>query len=136
MKLIEELHYKYTHRPAFERPKYVKPNEFCLEDALEMFKSTPISEECIQRSFPMSKQVFTHENDNEGIIIYQKLSWSEYMEFLCRVAFLHFANSEMEGLDLDMKMRYFFDDVFTTCIGQPRAETPVPDIDTCSDEDY
>jgi len=58
------------------------------------------------------------------------------MEFLCRVAFLHFSESEMEGLELHMKMRYFLDDLFMSCIEQPRAETPVPDIDTCSDEDY
>jgi hypothetical protein len=42
----------------------------------------------------------------------------------------------MEGLELHMKMRYFLDDLFMSCIEQPRAETPVPDIDTCSDEDY
>jgi len=67
---MEDLHYKYTHRPVMERPKYVKPNEFCLEDALEMFKNTAVKPIAVQRAYPASKQVLTLENDNEGNIVF------------------------------------------------------------------
>ena len=67
MRLLEELHAKYTKRP--NRPAHVKNGEFVVEDAYEMFKDANISlmDAKICTCFPVSKQcLIVHDSEEAG----------------------------------------------------------------------
>lgn len=64
MRLLEELHSKYTKRP--DRPAHAKPGEFVIEDAYKMFDDAQIKHmnAKICTCFPVSKQCLI-VNDSE-----------------------------------------------------------------------
>ena len=59
----------------------------------------------------MSKTIVQNEFDKDSLAEYNKLSYIEFLEFLARIAELYFEGSEMEGLELNIKLEYLLDEI-------------------------
>ena len=59
----------------------------------------------------MSKQTVVNEQDEKQVVNYERLSFVEFLEWIGRLADLHFKGSEMEEITLDEKLEYVLDDL-------------------------
>ena len=59
----------------------------------------------------MSKTIVQNEFDKDSLSEYNKLSYLEFLEFLARTAELYFQGSEMEELELNIKLEYLLDEI-------------------------
>ena len=59
----------------------------------------------------MSQMSVIEELDPEKAQGYKQMIFVEYLEFLARVAELYFEGSEMEELDLHVKLEYLLDEL-------------------------
>ena len=59
----------------------------------------------------MSKKIVQNEFEKDSLSEYNKLSYIEFLEFLARIAELYFEGSEMEELDLNIKLEYLLDEI-------------------------
>lgn len=59
----------------------------------------------------MSKTIVQNEFDKDSLSEYNKLSYLEFLEFLARIAELYFQGSEMEELELNIKLEYLLDEI-------------------------
>ena len=59
----------------------------------------------------MSKAIVQSEFEKDSLAEYNKLSYIEFLEFLARIAELYFEGSEMEELELNIKLEYLLDEM-------------------------
>ena len=76
------------------------------------------------------------ETSTESRIIYNKLIYVEFLEFLGRIAGLYFDGSEMEGLELYQKLEYLLDEILPTISAQRIKQSTIIEEFSESDEDY
>ena len=132
--LLKSLFNKYIQR----RERY-RVGEFLLEDAHKMMKDSddPISDHETNKVFALSKHaIVINDFEDAGQQQLKKLNWLEFLEFFCRVAFVRFVDSEMEGLSLAKKLEFLMDDVFPACLGAERVTQVEEDLISESDDDY
>ena len=65
----------------------------------------------INEAFGMSQIHMVNEFDKNSLQDYNKLTYLEFLEFLARIAELYFEESEMEDLDLHVKIEYLLDEI-------------------------
>ena len=65
----------------------------------------------IMLAFSLSKRDVVVEFDKESLIKYNSLTYLEFLEFLTRIAELYFEGSEMEELDLHVKLEHLLDEL-------------------------
>ena len=59
----------------------------------------------------MSEPNVPSEFERDSLQEYNKLSYVEFLEFLARIAELYFEGSEMEELELNIKLEYLLDEM-------------------------
>ena len=59
----------------------------------------------------MSKTTVTDEFHKDSLQNYHSMSYTEFLEFLARIAELYFEGSEMEEIDLHLKLEYLLDEL-------------------------
>lgn len=84
----------------------------------------------------MSKMTVVDESAQEAGHVYGKLVYVEFLEFLARVAELYFEGSEMEELDLHIKLEYLLDEIFTLIGAKRVRQTTIIEEFSESDDDY
>jgi hypothetical protein len=65
-----------------------------------------------------------------------KLTFLEWLEFICRIGFMRFHNSEMESISLAEKLTHVLDIMFDKCLGCERIKEMEEDLLSESDDDY
>ena len=85
-----------------------------LPDCLQLFmkdKKLELQPNQIKAAFVMSKMSIVEESNLDSIKAYDKMQFVEFLEFLARVAELYFEGSEMEELELYVKLEYLLDEI-------------------------
>jgi len=85
-----------------------------LIDAFSLFREDTtlyLPFKMINEAFGMSQPSYVNEFDKGSLGEYNKLSYVEYLEFLARIAELYFEGSEMEELELSVKLEYLLDEL-------------------------
>ena len=84
----------------------------------------------------MSKMTVIEESNPDAASAYHKMVYVEFLEFLARIAELYFEESEMEDLELHIKLEYLLDELLPM-IGAKRVrqETVIEEFSE-SDDDY
>ena len=59
----------------------------------------------------MSKMGVAEELNRDATRKYTNMSYVEFLEFLARIAELYFEGSEMEELELNVKLEYLLDEI-------------------------
>ena len=59
----------------------------------------------------MSKVSIADEFTKDSLQNYHMMSYTEFLEFLARIAELYFEGSEMEEIDLHRKLEYLLDEL-------------------------
>ena len=67
----------------------------------------------IRQAFALCKMSVINELDKKSQVTYIQITFVEFLEFLARIAELHFKDSEMEELLLSEKIGFMLDDLLT-----------------------
>ena len=89
-----------------------------------MFKLLPsvFNSYHLKAAFSASKQnLVQSDTDEAGCLAMNKLNFSEYLEYFCRVAHLGFNDTELEGLPLSAKVGHLMNEVFGAWLGGERC---------------
>ena len=70
---------------------------------LELTKRT------IQECYAMSKQIVVNEQDRRDYAAYDRMNYSEFLEFIARISENWFLGTEMEDLPLPNKIEEFLE---------------------------
>ena len=90
----------------------------------------------INEAFGMSQNSVINEFDAKSLLEYNKLSYMEFLEFLARVAELYFEGSEMEELELHVKLEYLLDELLPLVGSKRIKQSTVIEEFSESDDDY
>ena len=90
----------------------------------------------INEAFGMSQIHIVNEFDKNSLQDYNKLTYLEFLEFLARIAELYFEESEMEDLDLHVKIEYLLDEILPLVDAKRVKQTTVIEEFSESDDDY
>ena len=88
-----------------------------VEDCMELVKTDTkldIKKQDIKQAFGLSKKIVVNEQDLAQSINYTRLSYKEFQEFICRVAVLMFAETEMEDIPLFKKAEHVLEQLLFT----------------------
>ena len=67
----------------------------------------------IRQAFALCKMSVINELDKKSQVTYIQITYVEFLEFLARIAELHFKDTEMEELLLSEKIGFMLDDLLT-----------------------
>ena len=67
----------------------------------------------IRQAFALCKMSVINELDKKSQVTYIQITFVEFLEFLARIAELHFKDTEMEELLLSEKIGFMLDDLLT-----------------------
>ena len=67
----------------------------------------------IRQAFALCKMSVINELDKKSQVTYIQITFVEFLEFLARIAELHFKDTEMEELLLSEKIGFLLDDLLT-----------------------
>ena len=95
-----------------------------------------ISKKKVQDAYALSKSTVISEQDPNQRANYQKINYTEFLEFCARIAEKWFAETEMADLDLHRKIEYFLENLFSTAGVKVAYQERVIDEFSDSDEDY
>ncbi len=84
----------------------------------------------------MSKSSIADEFAKDSLMNYYKMSYTEFLEFLARIAELYFEGSEMEEIDLHLKLEYLLDELLVMVNAKRVRQTTVIEEFSESDDDY
>ena len=70
-----------------------------------------ITVRAIHQAFGLSKKEVVAEFEKDSLLKYHSMTYLEFLEFMTRIAEIHFEGSEMEGLELFEKVEYLLDEV-------------------------
>ena len=85
------------------------------EDCDQFFRQVcklAISSKDIMQCYVASKPCVIADSNSKAANQYRKLTFIEFLEFISRLAFQLFKDTESEELDLDKKIEYMLDDIF------------------------
>ena len=71
-----------------------------------------VSSKDIMQCYVASKPCVIADSDEKAANQYRKLTFIEFLEFISRLAFQLFKDTESEELDLEKKIEYMLDDIF------------------------
>ena len=74
-------------------------------------KKLELNKTQIKNAFVMSKMSVIEETNPDHTDLYHQLLFVEFLEFLARIAELYFEGSEMEELELSVKLEYLLDEL-------------------------
>ena len=90
----------------------------------------------MKAAFAMSKMTVIEESNAEAAASYHRMVYVEFLEFLARIAELYFADSEMEDLELHVKLEYLLDELLPMVNAKRVKQTTVIEEFSESDDDY
>ena len=103
-----------------------------------MFKLLPraFNSYHLKAAFSASKQnLVQSDTDEAGYLAMNKLNFSEFLEYFCRVAHLGFNDTEMECLPLSEKIGHLMNEVFGEWLGGERRRFVNVRVDAPTDSD-
>ena len=111
---IRKIYSHYCANISRHSKKPHNSNFMELNDCVQLFmkdKRLEVRQDQIKTAFVQSKMSVVEETNVDAIQAYNKLLFVEFLEFLARIAELYFEESEMEDLDLHVKIEYLLDEI-------------------------
>ena len=90
----------------------------------------------IRQAFALCKMSVINELDKKSQVTYIQITFVEFLEFLARIAELHFKDTEMEELLLSEKIGFMLDDLLTVVGCERVVQKIVIEEFSESDDDY
>lgn len=136
---LRKIYSQYAARGRGHGTKPFNCDYMELGDCVQLFcKDTNVGlhKDVIKYAFVMSKMTVVEETNPDSIVTYGKLLYVEFLETIARVAEQYFLGSEMEELELHLKIEFLLDEMFPA-VGETRVkqETVIAEFSE-SDDDY